>query len=61
MGQPPANLKSAPAGDSKPVRATEILTKHSGHMIRVTEPGRVGDESAIKKYAQTARLRRHQQ
>ena len=41
MGHPPANLKSAPAGDSKPVRATEILTKHSGHMIRVTEPGGV--------------------
>jgi hypothetical protein len=25
------------AGDSKSVRAAETLTKHSGHMIRLTE------------------------
>jgi hypothetical protein len=36
-GALPASLKSAQAGDSKPVCATETLTKHSGHMIRVTE------------------------
>jgi hypothetical protein len=33
----PASVQSAGAGDSKPVRATETLTKHFGHMIRVTE------------------------
>jgi hypothetical protein len=59
-GTPPASVKSARAGDSKPVHATETLTKHSGHMIRVTEIQGVGDESTIKKHAQTARRRCHQ-
>ena len=57
---PPASVDSAGVGDSEPVRAAETLAKHSSLMIRVTETWGVGDESAIKKHAQTARLRRNQ-